>query len=375
MQKISFFIYTCITSLAFSVFGNAQDLQTEFQHILDSVYAKHDSTVGILIHIEAPDLSISWSAAAGRNNKQTSDKLHVNQPVLIASNTKTYVSAAILKLVEKKEIRLDQPIEQLIHKNSRYLLGLDGYDLKAITVRHLLSHTSGIADYVNDAYFDFVDTHPNYKWKRSEQIQRAIVVGDPLYSPGMGYKYADVNFLLLTEIIEQKTDLPFYTAIRELLEFEKHGLRTTWFKDLESLGSTTEPLAHQYWDKLNWDSYELNHSWDLYGGGGLASTVTDLGRFFDLLFHGKIISDESLIKEMRTFVLPMEESRYCLGLMNISFNGKEAYYHGGFWGTNVMYIPELNLTVAAITLERGQKQVNPEISRILVEAVEAHLSK
>lgn len=360
-----------IGCFSFSTISFSQDLEGQFQHIIDSVYAENDSVVGMLFHIEAPDHQISWTSAVGLSEQGSNHLLTKEHPVLIASNTKTFVGAAILKLVEQGQIKLDQPIEQIIHKNSRKLLKQDGYNLKNITVRHLLSHTSGIADYVNDDYFEFVNTKPKYKWKRSEQIQLATEVGDPLYQPGTNYKYADINFLLLTEIIEQKTDQPFYTAIRTLLDYKKHGLESTWFINLEEQPNHTLKLAHQYWEKKNWDSYNINPSWDLYGGGGLASTTKDLALFFTHLFQGDIIQDKTLLKDMCTLVLPREKSIYALGVMNILFHGKEAYYHGGFWGSNVMYIPELNVTISAVTLKRDFKHLNPEISQQFVKLLES----
>ncbi len=372
MNSMSKFKYAFLLFFILPIFGVAQSLESQFQNIVDSVFEENDSALGILIHIEAPDLETSWTAAVGENSKTEGTPLRISQPVLIASNTKTYVSAAILRLVEMKKITLDQSIETLIHKNSRHLLNTDGYNLSRITVKHLLSHTSGIADYVNDDYFEYINAHPNYLWKRSEQIQRTVEVGEPLYKPGTGYTYADVNFLLLTEIIEQHTDVPFYQAIAELLDFESNGLYRTWFKDLDMQKSDTEPLAHQYYDKYNWDSYKLNPSWDLYGGGGLASTVKELGQFFNLLFNGEIIKNKAVLKEMYTYVLPVETSRYCLGLMKISFHGKDAYYHGGFWGTDVMYIPEYNLTIALVTLQKDKRMINSKICELIVQAIESN---
>lgn len=363
--------YTILIISCFTLtFSKAQNLEKQFQHVLDSVYNQNDSAVGIMIHLEAPDQQISWTAAVGNSSKNTNEKLLKNQPALIASNTKTYVAATILKLIELNRITLEESIEGLIHKNTKELLKKDGYDLQNIQVKHLLSHTSGIADYVNDDYFEFINKHPKHKWKRSEQIQLAIEVGNPLDKPGKAYKYADINYLLLTEIIEQKMDIPFYLAINQLLNFKENGLNQTWFVNLEDTPDNSLSFVHQYWNKYNWDSYELDPSWDLYGGGGIASTVSDLSRFFSLLFNGKIIKDQSLIKSMHSFVLPEEESVYCLGLMHINFNGKEAYYHGGFWGTDVMYIPELNVSIAAFTLVKEMRSItNPSISKALIKII------
>ncbi len=357
-----------VLNLLLSNISNAQGFEQEFQTILDSTYQANKEAVGIMIHVESPDKNISWTSTIGFSNKDTREKINKNQPVLIASNTKTYVSATILKLVENEELRLNQPIKELLNKKTRQLLKKSHYNVNKITVKHLLSHTSGITDYVDDAYFSYVNNNPNHKWTRNEQIKLAMKKAKPVES-GKTFVYGDINYLLLTEIIEQKTGKPFYTAIRDLLEFKKHHLYNTWFVNLEDKSATTFSLAHQYSEKYNWDSYNLNPSWDLYGGGGIVSTIKDLALFYQLLFEGKIIEDKTVLKNMHTYVLPKEKSNYCLGLRNISFFGEPAYYHGGFWGTDVMYLPNINTTISVFTLLKEKRGINAQISNKIVEII------
>ncbi len=347
---------------------NAQKLERQFQHLLDSTFQANQDAIGIMIHVESPDKNISWTSAVGYSNKDTNEKLDKNQPLLIASNTKTYVSTTILKLVENGELELNQPIKKLLYKKTKKLLRRNVYDVDKITVKHLLSHTSGITDYVNDAYFKFVNENPNHKWTRDEQIKLAMKIASPIEA-GKTFAYGDINYLLLTEIIERKTGKPFYTAIRDLLEFRKNNLNKTWFVDLEDKPTNTLPFAHQYANKYNWDSYNLDPSWDLYGGGGLASSTKDLALFFQLLFEGKIIEDKTILSQIYTYSIPKEESKnYCLGLYNFpSFFGNKAYYHGGWWGTDVLYLPELNTTISAFTLLKEKRGLNAEISHEIIK--------
>ncbi len=368
MKQHRLFTVLGIVILLISNIGNAQELEEKFQHVLDSTYQKNKSAIGIMIHVESPNKNISWTYAVGFSDMNTKDKLNKNQPVLIASNTKTYVSAAILKLVENGKLELNQPIQELISKQTKKLLQESGYHSNEITVKHLLSHTSGITDYVDDAYFKFVDENPNYKWTRDEQIKLAMKKASPTEA-GKTFAYGDINYLLLSEIIEQKTELPFYTAIRALLDFKEHNLNATWFVNLEDTPLNTLTLAHQYANKYNWDSCNLDPSWDLYGGGGLASNTKDLALFFQLLFEGKIIKDETILAQIHTYIIPREESKnYCLGLYNFpSFFGHKAYYHGGWWGTDVIYLPEFNTTISAFTLLKEKRGLNAEISHKILK--------
>ena len=345
----------------------AQSLTDQFQHQLDSFYQANPQAVGIIIHVEAPDKNISWTSAAGFAEKNGKEKLSKDQPALIASITKSYVAVAILRLIEQKKLVLDQPIKSLISRKSKRALRKDGYDLEAITIKHLLSHTSGIQDYVDDDYIDFIDKNKKHRWSRDEQIALAVKVGDPLGIAGTIFSYADINFLLLTEIIEKQTKKPFYIAIRELIGYEKSGLSSTWFHTLEKTPNNIKPLVHQYWEKQNWDSYDIDNSFDLYGGGGIAATTKDVALFFQYLFEGKIIKDEKVLELMHTDIPLKEPNNYCLGLRKIDFHGYIAYYHGGFWGTDVMYLPALNMTISAVTLQKDLRDINALLSQELIK--------
>lgn len=355
--------------LVFTTQLQAQDIEQRFQQVVDSVYAANPASVGFLVHVEAPDRRISWSCAVGEANRQTHEKLLPDQPVLIASNTKPYVAATILRLVEQGKIQVDQPIGALLTPETEKRLSAAGYQTGKITLKHLLSHTSGIRDYVDEAYFQFVDAHRNHAWTRDEQIVRAMQAGSPYTAPGDTFRYADINYVLLTEVIETCTRISFYEAIRSLLGFKRQRLPATWFVKLEKIPAKTAPMAHQYWDKYGWDTYDLDPSWDLYGGGGMASTVKDMALFFRKLFEGKIIRDREVLAMMYRDVPPNLEINYCLGIRKITIAGLTGYNHGGGLGTDVVYVPELNATIAVAVLEAshrpGAQEISKEIARLL----------
>ena len=71
-----------------------------FNNYWIQTYQENPDAVGILVHIEAPEKNISWTAAVGYSDKKTKQAINAHQPALIASNTKTYMAVAIVKLVE-----------------------------------------------------------------------------------------------------------------------------------------------------------------------------------------------------------------------------------------------------------------------------------
>jgi|GEM_PF-261769 len=337
-----------------------------FQSLLDSVYQANQDAVGMMVHIEMPSKGISWSSASGYNSKEKNEYLNPNQPVYIASNTKTFVAATIMKLVENRALSIDDNIKTHLPKPITRKFEKAGYNTKTITVKHLLSHTSGINDYVDKTYFSTVDSLPQKQWTKEEQIQRTIGMGEPFATPGTEYAYGDINYVLLAEIIEAKTKKPYYTAMRDILDYDRLGLDHTWLALLEEEPEVASELAHQY-NKLNWDSRIMNPSWDLYGGGGLISTSKDLSIFFQALFNGEIINDMSLVDLMHTYVLPVESSNYGLGMMMLDFDGHEAYYHGGYWGTNAIYLPEFDMSVASFTLDRQNRKLNSDLLKAILK--------
>lgn len=339
--------------------------QAAIRMVVDSFYAAVPQMKGIIVYVEAPAQGLICSRAAGVSDTVSNEALRADQPILIASNTKTYIAAAILRLQEGGQLNIQQSVAELLPRKTTAMLRADGYDPGKIQVRHLLSHSSGIADYVTDAYFDTVNAQRTRRWTRDEQIRLALTKETPLGAPGDTFRYADINYLLLSEIIEQKTGKPFHTAVRELLEFRANGIRHTWFGSLEPRPAKTRETAHQYWSKRHWDSYAFDPSWDLYGGGGIVASMADMGHFYQALFGGRILRDTAVLNLMHTPVMQNDPHRYCLGMRVISMDGHTGYQHGGFWGTDAVYFPELRATIAIAVLEKDQRDVSAAVCRRL----------
>lgn len=343
-----------------------------FQSILDSIYAQNKDAVGLMAHIEAPDKKISWSGAVGVTDKNTKVPLTEDQSVLIASNTKTYVSATILRLVEQSKLNLSQAIDTLIFEDTNVLLKSDGYNTAEITLAQLLNHTSGIYDYAGtEDYMQMIKDDPKHRYSRNEQIKMALKMGEPLGDAGDIFAYADTNYLLLTEIIEGITKKPFYTSLRELINYDKLGMDNTWFSTLEEYPKDLKPLAHQYWTSEGFDSYKIDHSFDLYGGGGIASTTKDLAVFSQSLFSNKIFDQPKTLDLIYTKANPKQpmEGGYYLGLSSIDIDGFKGFGHGGFWGTAVNYFPKLNTSIAVFVLDRDKRALRLDINRSMIKAL------
>lgn len=121
---VSVYIATCIGNMNFS-----QVLEVFFQKGLDSMYIASPDAVGIGVYVIAPNQQISWTGVSGFSEKSKNKKLTGDQPVLIASNTKTYVAAMILKLLKMRRLQLEQTLYDLISNASCEQLQSANYEV------------------------------------------------------------------------------------------------------------------------------------------------------------------------------------------------------------------------------------------------------
>ena len=178
--------------------------------------------------------------------------------------------------------------------------------------------------------------------------------GSPLGKAGIIFHYADANYLLCTEIMEQIEKKPFYDVLREKLKWNQLQLNNTWFPTLEEKPEKSKPMAHQYWNSKKWDSHKHDISWDLYGGGGIASTTRDMAIFTQALFNHQIIVTDSIQNLLYTNFKIKETASYpyYLGISQNDYMGYTSFGHGGFWGTVVRYFPAFNATIAISIQDR-----------------------
>ena len=319
-----------------------------FQTLIDSVVVSNDSVAGIILHIESPDLNISWTGSAGADKVESNANLKPNQPFRIASITKTYVATTILLLAEKDELSIDDSIGVYLSKEHLNILKSDGYQTDKITIRNLLNHTHGIFDYaMSDYYFKKIIENPNHLWSRSEQLEIAIQYGEPQGKPNEQFYYSDTGYILLGEIIESITGKSLAKSLRDLIGFENLGFHSTWTESIEPKPNGLQDIVHPYYNGI--DFYAIDPSIDLYGGGGLVATASDVAHFFQTLFSNGIFKKHSTLETMLTktnFSNGQQATQdYRMGIQVAETNGYKIYYHTGFWGTLAAYIPKLNSTV------------------------------
>ncbi len=339
------------------------------QSIIDSVVKANADIPGIALTVLAPRHCLQWSGASGVSDRTTRRPLSANQPTRIASNTKTYTAAAVLRLVEERRLTIDDPITSHLSERSLNALRRDGYDVARITVRHLLNHTSGLYDYAMDPHYASIVTGtPAHRWSRDEQVDSAMVWGESYGAPGTRFHYSDTGYILLGEIVERLTKQDLASAMRMLLHLDSLGLGSTWLETLETPPAGVAARAHQYLGET--DTYDIDPSFDLYGGGGYAATTADMAHFTRALFHGGVFAKESTIETMTTVPNVGDATRaYGCGMSRMEVEGEIVWGHSGFWNTFSEHVPARELTVAATITQQSRSDVARALLRLVIRGV------
>ncbi|HSM05485.1 MAG TPA: serine hydrolase domain-containing protein [Longimicrobiales bacterium] len=326
-------------------------LERELRALVDSVAAE-PGVPGAVLYAYSPSNGLEWSGAAGVSDVATGEPLRPDQTVRNASNTKTYVAAAVLRLWEMGRLELDDPVATYLGDEQVALLAGDGYDMDAITIRHLLSHSSGLIDHGSaQEYFGAITADPARRWTRDEQLAGAVAWGDPLWGAGQAYAYSDTGYILLGQVIENVTGEPLGPAVRDLVGFDALGLDATWWEIMEAAPATAGARAHQYIGGVDANAWDA--SLDSYGGGGLVTSSRDLAAFWYALFRGRVFEAAATLDTMLTTPLPAADTPYRLGVFVRDLDGLVAYEHSGFWGTRAVYVPQLDLVVAGAVTEQS----------------------
>ena len=318
-----------------------------FDDALAAEFAASPELRGMVTLVRTDD-GFAWTGAEGDATVDASFR--------IASVTKTFTAASVLRLAEQGAFGLDDPIDTVLSPDTTALLIAGGYDPSAITIRHLLTHTAGLFDFSFGPGVDYlgkVFADPQHRWTRREQLELAMQ-GTPVGPPGGQFHYSDTAYSLLGEIVEEATGTTLGASMRELLRFDELGIAHTYQESIDPAPGGQPPRLHQWFGDV--DTYDWDPSLDLYGGGGLVSTTADLGTFYEALLDGRVFDDPATLDEMLR-VPPTNESvsvpgspsapAAAAGIFRVDVEGNVCWGHEGFWGVQVLRCPELGLTLVA----------------------------
>lgn len=330
---VALYMITQTTAFAFSKEINAQ-LDQHMQKIIDANYVP-----GINIGIWVKD-KLEWKGSFGLADKETKEPMTLAHYVRIGSITKTFTGVAILQLVDRGKISLDDPI-------SKYVKNVPQGD--KITLRLLGNMRSGLPNYSENKEFDSIAiANPGKKWKREELLK--IAFSSPnMFEPNSDYHYSNTNTVLLGMVIEKVTGKQFAEYLSQNIFAPLNLVSTTYPMD-EKLPA---PYAHGYTLQTP-DGREADASlWDpnwADAAGQLVSNFDDLAVWTRVLGTGKLLSKESF-KDMTDWrVIPNTKSKLKYGIALGDFDGM--LFHTGElpgYNTLVAYSPRENFAIVIST--------------------------
>ncbi|WP_395670250.1 serine hydrolase domain-containing protein [Phenylobacterium sp.] len=331
--------------LCSSAAAQPQAPEARLQAAIEEI-ARSDKTIpGVIAAVSAPRWGLEWQGATGALAIGKPEPVKTTDAFRIASVTKVYVAATAIRLIEQGKFGIYDPMSPLISDQTRKLLKDDGYDVDAITVFQLLTHTSGLYDNsTSPAFAAAVMKDPGHKWTREEQIAFGMKNGEPVAPPGRDYNYSELSYLVLGEIIERATGKRLADAVSYELQLPARGLSSTYWETYQP-APAGERRAHQYVGPL--DARVIDASMDLFGGGGLVSTVGDLVRFVRPLLQGDMF-DKSPTLAMALQIPPTANGKLAHApLLGASRFGKRmCWSHGGYWGVSMVYCPDIDVAIA-----------------------------
>jgi D-alanyl-D-alanine carboxypeptidase len=312
-----------VIALDRTVFSDETQAPTDVRESVQALIS--GSIPGAILFVRQGDRS--YTVTAGYADKVEKVPMRASDVFPIGSTTKSYTAVLVMRLVAQGKLRLDDTV-------SRYLPGLlpDG---KRITVRELLSHTSGLYDFANDPRFmaPYLRGEFGFAWTPKQMVGFAATK-PLLFAPGTRFSYSNTNYVVLALLAERVGGEPYENQ----LEHDIFGPLELSHTSLPA-GNETLPDVHGYVglgaagktaDSAPVDSAALTPSF-AWSAGGIRATAEDEADFFRGLFSGGLLP--------KAQVAAMEDTSatggaYGLGLMPT----------GGYEGEWRSYTETINTT-------------------------------
>jgi CubicO group peptidase (beta-lactamase class C family) len=251
----------------------------------------------------------------------------------IASITKTFTAALILKLQEQGKLAVSDAL-------SKYYPGYPNGD--RITIHHLLSHTAGILDYLQQTEFQAINQSKPVDLEKMISFFRDKPL---LFEPGTAFRYSNSDYTLLGYIIEKLTGLPYGSALEKYIFKPLHLDQTSYGppKNKNLHVGTGYMMCYKNFQR---SSFVVDPSIS-YATGAIYSTVTDLYKWHQVLQKNKFLSKRSLLA-----AYTHDKGPYGYGWFTDSLYGRQRVSHDGNipgYKSNINRFPQDDVCVIALS--------------------------
>ena len=307
----------------------------------------------------------TWTGTTGYADVKVGRAITADTTFAIASMSKTFTAALILGLVDDGKLRLDTKVATIL---PLVRLGTPPKAIPAaITIKMLLDHTSGLADYF---FGQGVDKALMADRGATWSAERALAyVGKSTGKPGRSWHYSNTNYLLLGLVAEQVGKAPYARLVRERL-LDPFGLRNAYVQGAEK---PRGPLAFGYYYNrpgksarpiLLADSRQTIVPFTSVvtaagPAGNVAATSADLAAWARALYGGSVLRPETLslaVGDTKATKPYRPSVPYGMGVQVTRVDGRRAWGHSGrFIGVRgeLRYLPAAGLAIAVLTNQNG----------------------
>ncbi|MGA2532546.1 MAG: serine hydrolase domain-containing protein [Candidatus Aminicenantales bacterium] len=309
---------------------------------------------GTLLIARGPNILLTM--AGGEADRSFHVPNNIDTKFNLGSMNKMFTATAAARLVEMGKISFDDPISKYIDET-----WLPREVTDKITVRHLVTHTSGLGSYFNEVY----DRSSRALFRKLEDYKPLIKDDRPAFPPGERFQYSNTGMFLLGVVIEKAAGEDYFDHIRKAI-YRPAGMTNS---DCYELDYPVENLAIGYspdWKSpYRWQNNLFKHV--IKGGpaGGGFSTVKDLHKFAIALLAGKLVSKDML----QTLWTDYKGGEYGYGFtVALGPGGKVVGHSGGFSGINSelnIYVDSGLIVVVMSNVDNGASALATRIGRTL----------
>jgi CubicO group peptidase (beta-lactamase class C family) len=343
-------------------------LPHRLQSLLDDlVHGQRNVRNGVLL-VEGPDFR--WKGASGMAVPERGLVMLPDDQFNIDSIAKMMTATVVMKLVEAGDLGVDDRIGRYLP--SSLMDGLHVYSGRSygqqITLRHLLTHSSGIGDnWAQDDFLALIIANTQKRWTPEETVEFVKANCPPCFPPGGGFRYSDPGYNLIGLVVEQVTGAGLHQVTRDLL-LDPLGMDHTYRPSHEE----HRPIlpgrvpSQRYLDDMECTLLPAVMTAD-WAGGGLLSTTEDLNRFLRAFVRNEGVFEQPATRDrMFRWVDSGAFHNYGFGISRVLLDSSghpgyvglgEVWGHTGSSDNFMYYWPSQDMTLIGtlnqLNCERG----------------------
>jgi len=316
--------------------------------LLSTIYLTDEPGASIAILQQS---KIVLKKSYGVANIDAKEKITSSTNFNIASLTKQFTALAVLQLAEKNKLSLDD-------KLSRFFPEMNKKVADVVTIKELLTHSSGIID-----HYDYVNTNHMHHAHNKDVFDAIKNIDSTYFVPGTQFMYSNTAYCLLALIIEKLSGLSYSTYLEKNV-FQPVGMNHTSVWNEHS--TIISPATGYEWDSIQNRFQESGADEHMFfsteGDGGIYTSVNDYLEWFTALQSPKIFS-KSIIDKARSLQYVIDKEKklgYGCGWFIDESNALKYVYHSGSNGgfrTFSFTIPDKNYLILIFS---NRTDIDPE---------------